>query len=426
MLPMDKTSNSSSAKLNCSPLALRSESQAADTLPRDSVLDSLSKLPEAGHDRRTFLKLASLPCLAACAGSCAAGWPTLALASAASSSSEDSRFIVEAQFYEKLPFKKTRCKLCPRECVIDDRERGYCGVRENRGGTYYSLVHSRVCAAHIDPIEKKPLFHFCPGTLAFSVATAGCNVNCKFCQNWDISQSRPEQVRSNYLPPKDLASLAQQNHCPAIAYTYSEPVVFYEFMRDAADAAHASGIKSVVISGGFIQQDPLKKLCPSVDAIKVDLKAFSEKYYKEVVNGELKPVLDAIVTMRKLGTWTELVYLVVPTLNDSDAEFRALAHWVKSSLGPDVPLHFSRFYPQYLLKNLRPRHWKRSSTKAIADAEGLHYVYLGNVPGHPAESTYCPKCGRIVIKREGLTMQEIHLRKGKCEFCQQPIAGIWQ
>ena len=194
-------------------------------------------------------------------------------------------------------------------------------------------MHSRVCAAHIDPIEKKPLFHFFPGTLAFSVATAGCNVNCKFCQNWDISQSRPEQVRNTYLPPKELASLAQQNRCPAIAYTYSEPVVFYEYMRDAADAGHALGIKSVVVSGGYIQQDPLKKLCPGVDAIKVDLKAFSEKYYKEVVNGELKPVLEAIVTMRKLGMWTELVYLVVPTLNDSDAEFRALAQWVKVESG---------------------------------------------------------------------------------------------
>jgi len=201
------------------------ERDASDSLPRDSVLPVLNNLVASEHDRRTFLKLATVPCVAACVSSCMAGWPSLALG-AGSPPDEDARFIVEAQFYEKLPFKKTRCKLCPRECVIDDRERGYCGVRENRGGSYYTLVHSRVCAAHIDPIEKKPLFHFSPGSLAFSVATAGCNVNCKFCQNWDISQSRPEQVRNTYLPPKDLASLAQQNHCPAIAYTYSEPVVF--------------------------------------------------------------------------------------------------------------------------------------------------------------------------------------------------------
>ena len=401
---------------------VRSARSAADALPCGSVLASSNSPGRTEHDRRAFLKLASLPCVAACLG----GWRTAALG-AGPSPTEDSRFVVEAQFYEKLSYKKTKCKLCPRECVIDDRERSYCGVRENRGGTYYTLVHSRVAAAHIDPIEKKPLFHFCPGTLAFSVATAGCNVNCKFCQNWDISQSRPEQVRDTYLPPKELASLAQQNRCPAIAYTYSEPVVFYEYVRDAADAGHALGIKSVVVSGGYIQQDPLRKLCQDVDAIKVDLKAFSERYYKEVVNGELKPVLDALVTMRKLGMWCEIVYLVVPTLNDSDAEVRGMAQWVKSNLGADVPLHFSRFYPQYLLKNLPPTPLETlERAKAIADSEGLRYVYLGNIPGHPAENTYCPKCRRIVVERTGFTVKQMHLRKGKCQYCQQPIAGVWQ
>ena len=247
------------------------------------------------------------------------------------------------------------------------------------------------------------------------------------CQNWDISQSRPEQVRSTYLPPKDLTSLAQQYRCPSIAYTYSEPIVFYEYMRDAADAGHALGIKSVVVTGGFIQQDPLKKLCQGVDAIKVDLKAFSEKYYKEVVNGELKPVLEVLITMRKLGMWSEIVYLVVPTLNDSDAEFRGLAQWIRSNLGLDVPVHFSRFHPEYLLKNLPPTPLETlERAKAIADAEGLHYVYLGNIPGHPAESTYCPKCRRMVIGRIGFTVTEMHLRKGKCEYCQQAIPGVWQ
>ena len=400
----------------------------ADALPHDSVLSRLTRLTATEHDRRTFLKLASVPCVSVCLAPCVGSWPCFAT-EADPAPADDSQFTVEAQFYEKLPYKKIRCKLCPRECVIDDRERGYCGVRENHGGSYYTLVHSRACAAHIDPIEKKPFFHFCPGSLAFSVATAGCNVNCKFCQNWDISQARPEQVRSTYLPPKELAKLAQQYRCPAIAYTYSEPVIFYEYMRDAAAAGHDLGIKSAVVTGGFIQQEPLKKLCQGqgVDAIKVDLKSFSEKYYKEVVNGELKPVLDALVTMRKLGMWSEIVYLVVPTLNDSDAEFRALAQWVKSNLGVDVPLHFSRFYPQYLLKNLPPTPLETlERAKAIADAEGLHYVYLGNIPGHPAESTYCPKCRRMVIGRIGFTVKEMHLRKGKCEYCQQAIAGVWQ
>jgi len=348
------------------------------------------------------------------------------LALAARAAEADAQFTVEARFYDKLPYKKIKCKLCPRECVIDDRERGYCGVRENRGGTYYSLVYARVCAAHVDPIEKKPLFHFLPGSMAFSVATAGCNVNCKMCQNWDISQSRPEQLNSTYLPPKRLAGLARQYQCPSIAYTYSEPVVFCEYVLDSAEAGRDAGVKSVVVSGGYIQEEPLKQMCRRVDAIKIDLKGFTEKYYGQVVHGELKPVLNALVSIRKQGVWNEVVYLVIPTLNDSDAEFRGLAGWVKAELGPDVPLHFSRFHPDYLLKNLPPTPVATlERAKAICDAEGLHYVYIGNVPGHPAESTWCPKCRRAVVERAGFTVRAMHLDKGKCRFCHQTIPGIW-
>jgi len=262
--------------------------------------------------------------------------------------------------------------------------------------------------------------------MAFSVATAGCNVNCKMCQNWEISQVRPEQVRSTYVPPEKLTGFAQQNSCPVIAYTYSEPVVFLEYVLDCAQAARAAGVRSVVVSGGYIQADPLKKLAAQVDAIKIDLKAYSDKFYKEVVNGELKPVLEALVTLRKTGVWNEIVYLVVPTLNDSDSEFQGLARWVKSELGPDVPLHFSQFHPEYLLKNLPPTPVETlERAKAIADAEGLHYVYIGNVPGHPAESTYCPHCRKKVVDRTGYTIAGIHLHHGKCQFCQTPIPGVW-
>jgi len=359
-------------------------------------------------DRRAFLQGLALPCLAA------------------RGAGSDARYTVEARYYEKLPYKKIKCKLCPRECVIDDRERGYCGVRENRGGTYFSLVHSRVCAAHVDPIEKKPLFHFLPGSRAFSIATAGCNVNCKMCQNWDISQFRPEQVAGNFLPPKDVAGIARQYQCPSIAYTYSEPVVFCEFVLDCAEAGRAAGVKSVVISGGYIQEDPLKELCRRVDAVKIDLKAYSEKFYREVVNGELKPVLKALATIRRQGTWSEIVYLVVPTLNDSDEEFRGLARWVKTELGVDIPVHFSRFHPEYLLKNLPPTPLATlERAKAICDAEGLHYVYIGNVPGHPAESTVCPKCRRVVVERAGFSVRAMHLDSGKCRFCHQPVPGVW-
>ncbi len=376
-------------------------------------------------DRRMFLKCALAS--GAALGIGGAARPAAAKPSGAASGTEDdSRFVVEAKFYQKLPNRKIKCKLCPRECAVGDKERGYCGVRENRGGTYYTLVHSRVCAAHIDPIEKKPLFHYLPGTTAFSIATAGCNVNCKFCQNWDISQSRPEEVPSQYAPPQRVAELARQYDCPTIAYTYSEPVIFAEYIMDAADAGHAAGVRSIVVSNGYMQEDALKEAYGKMDAVKIDLKSFSESYYNKVVTGQLKPVLDSLVTLRKLGKWTEIVYLVLPTLNDSDQEFRGLTQWIKANLGPDVPLHFTQYHPEYLLKNLPitpvPT---QERAKAIADAEGLHYVYIGNVPGHPAQNTYCPKCRKMLVERVGFTASEILIRKNSCPFCQQPIAGIW-
>ena len=343
------------------------------------------------------------------------------------SNQDDKYFTAEARFYEKLANKKIKCKLCPRQCTVGDKERGYCGVRENRGGVYYTLVHSRVCAAHVDPIEKKPLFHYLPGSLAFSIATAGCNVNCKFCQNWNISQSRPEQVPADYLPPDRVAQLAAQNRCPTIAYTYSEPVVSSEFLMDAADAGHKAGIRSVVVSNGYIQEEALRAAYGRMDAVKIDLKSFSGSYYQKVVKGELKPVLDSLVTLREMGKWTEIVYLVVPTLNDSDAEFHGLANWVKTNLGPEVPLHFTQFHPDYLLKNLPITPiGTLERAKAIADAEGLHYVYIGNVPGHPAENTYCPQCRKMLVKRAGFEIQQLLIRKGACSFCKHPIPGIWQ
>ena len=376
-------------------------------------------------DRRSFLKcaLASGTALSICD----LAHPLIAVPTASAlPKQDDSRFRVEARFYHKLQNRKIKCKLCPRECTVGDKERGYCGVRENHGGTYYTLVHSRVCAAHIDPIEKKPLFHYLPGTLAFSLATAGCNVNCKFCQNWDISQVRPEQAPADYAPPKLVTELARQHGCPTIAYTYSEPVVFSEFLMDTADAGHEAGIRSVVVSNGYMQEDALKAAYGKMDAVKIDLKAFSESYYKDVVVGELKPVLDALLTLRRMGKWTEIVYLVVPTLNDSDSEFRDLARWIKRNLGTDVPVHFTQFHPEYLLKNLPITPVPTlERAKAIADAEGLHYVYLGNVPGHPAENTYCPKCHGMLVERLGLTAKQMLIRKGSCPFCGQQIPGVW-
>ncbi|OGL45438.1 MAG: AmmeMemoRadiSam system radical SAM enzyme, partial [Candidatus Schekmanbacteria bacterium RBG_13_48_7] len=221
-----------------------------------------------------------------------------------------------ALYYKKLDHKKIQCELCPKKCEVADLERGYCGVRENQQGSYYTLVHSRPCAMHIDPIEKKPFFHFLPGTTALSLATAGCNMNCKFCQNWDISQVRPEQVKSFYSPPEKLVEAAKENGCKSISYTYSEPVIFYEYMLDTAKLTKNTKIKSTVVSNGYINEEPLKELCRYIDAMKVDLKAFNDTFYKDICSGTLKPVLESLKILVQQKVWTEIVYLVIPKLND--------------------------------------------------------------------------------------------------------------
>ena len=397
-----------------------------DALPAQLAFPRASPLLSELPDRRLFLKTLAFPCAAACVMALARDSIAIPVRAWAAAEEDDSRFRVEARFYEKLPGKMVRCKLCPRECVVEDRNRGYCRVRENRSGTYYTLVHSRVVAAHIDPIEKKPFFHFLPGKMAFSVATAGCNVNCKFCQNWEISQAKPEDLPAQYLPPKDLATLARDNQCAAVAFTYSEPTISNEYVTDAAESARDSGLKSIVVSNGFIQQAPLKRTCQRVDAIKIDLKAYSQDYYRDVVRGQLQPILESLITIRKQGKWLEIVYLTVPTLNDRDAEIRDMSRWIKTELGPDVPIHFTRFMPLYLLKNLPPTPVATlERLKAVADGEGLQYVYIGNVPGHPAENTYCPKCHSLVIERAGFTIKQMNLHKGKCQKCQHPIPGVW-
>jgi pyruvate formate lyase activating enzyme len=333
---------------------------------------------------------------------------------------------VEARYYKKSEGGGVECTLCPRHCIVTDLERGYCGVRENRGDVYHTLVYGLPCALNIDPIEKKPLFHFYPGTTALSLATAGCNVNCKCCQNWEISQSRPEQTDNLDLPPKALVDICTHRNVPTIAYTYSEPVIFYEYMYDTAELGHKKDVKSVMITGGYIEQEPLADLMLQLDAIKVDLKAIREDYYKNFVGGELKPILDRLVQIKKAGMWLEIVYLVIPTLNDTEAEFKELAQWIKTNLGTDTPVHFSRFHPQYLLKNLPATPKKTLETAhAISLAEGLEYVYLGNVAGHPAESTYCPACGQVLIERRGYRIYQNNLKGNRCSKCGREIPGVF-
>jgi pyruvate formate lyase activating enzyme len=295
------------------------------------------------------------------------------------------------------------------------------------GGTYYTLVHSQPCSLHNDPIEKKPLFHYLPGTNALSLAAAGCNFECRFCQNWRIAQYRPEQVDSYFLPPEKVVELAKDRGSPTVAYTYSEPVVFYGYMYDIAKLARKEGVGGAMISNGFINEEPLKDLCQHLTAVKVDLKAFTEDFYKDYCSGELKPVLDTLVTLKKIGIWHEIVVLLIPTLNDGEKEIKAMSKWIMDNLGPDVPIHFTRFHPTYKIKNLPPTP-KQSLERArnAAMEAGLHYVYIGNLWGHDGENTYCPGCKRIVIRRVGFNVLENKLKDGRCPQCGMRIPGVWK
>lgn len=377
--------------------------------------------------RREFVKAGITAAGALCLGCPDALAASESAAGAVITGQRDGEFpLYEAMFYKKLEDARVECELCPRECRIADLERGYCGVRENRGGTYYTLVHSRACALHVDPIEKKPFFHYLPGTPAVSIATAGCNVECKFCQNWQISQFRPEQVDSIKLTPSDVIKHAKKSHSPTIAYTYTEPVVFYEFMYDTARAAKQEGVASVVVSNGYIKEEPLVELCKHLGAVKIDLKAFTEEFYKDTCSGSLKPVLETLITLKKLGMWFEIVVLIVPTLNDSEKELKEMCAWVYKELGPDVPIHFSRFHPTYKIKNLPPTPVRTlEMARATAQEAGLNFAYIGNVPGHEGEHTYCPDCKEIVIGRVGYTIVRNAVRDGRCHNCEHPIAGVW-
>ncbi len=334
----------------------------------------------------------------------------------------------EAMFYENIGGDTVRCTLCPTQCVVRDGGRGLCGVRENRGGTYYTLVYGTAAALNIDPIEKKPLFHYLPGTRAFSLGTAGCNLHCKNCQNWEISQVRPEQVdRPIPLSPQTIIAKAREYGTASIAYTYNEPVIFYEYMRDTAQLARSNGLRSVMISNGYINRQPMLELAPHLDAVKVDLKGFTDSFYRDYCGGTIEPVKQTIKRIHALGKWLEIVYLVIPTLNDSMATIRQMSDWLKAAAGADVPLHFTRFMPCYQLKKLPPTPVSTlEACREVAMDRGLNYVYVGNVPGHEGENTYCAHCGKVVIRRHGYEILERNVTSGgACKFCGKQIPGVW-
>ena len=331
----------------------------------------------------------------------------------------------EASYYEKLGEKKIACRLCPHGCQVADLERGSCGVRENRGGVYYTLVYGQPCAVHVDPIEKKPLFHYFPGSQAYSLATAGCNFSCRFCQNWDISQRRPEQVQHITLMPEEVVRQARLQRCRLIAHTYSEPVVFFEYMRDCAALGREKGIPNVMISNGFIEKKPLQELCRHLGAVKVDLKAFTEGFYQEQCGGRLKPVLDALLALRAEKTWLEIVVLIIPGLNDSSGEIGRMCRWLAREMGPDVPLHFSRFMPTYMLKNVPPTPPATlHQARRIAMDAGIRFCYIGNLLSD-AENTYCPACGKRLLRRLMFSVENEGLTGNRCRFCQAVIPGVF-
>jgi pyruvate formate lyase activating enzyme len=319
-----------------------------------------------------------------------------------------------------------KCLLCAQGCIIKENERGKCRARINLNGNLKSLVYGRPIAIHVDPIEKKPFYHFLPGRQAYSIATSGCPLSCQFCQNWELSQSKPEDVQVEYMPPEKIAASAQSQKIPVIAFTYNEPTVFTEYLTDIARAAKKKNIRSVIISCGFMNEEPLKEMCDVLDAIKIDLKGFSEDFYHKVCSAELKPVLRSIKQVAKSKRHLEIVNLVVPTLNDSDKMLNELADWVISEVGPDVPIHYTRFHPDYKMLNLPPTPISTlERARDIAMSKGIHYTFVGNVPGHEGNHTYCPKCKKIIVKRSGMFTSEIHLKNGKCEYCGYAIAGVW-
>jgi len=332
----------------------------------------------------------------------------------------------EALFYKKLENKAVQCQLCPRKCMIPNGRRGFCQVRENRDGILYTLVYAKPVAVHVDPIEKKPLFHFLPGTSAFSIATAGCNLRCKFCQNWEISQKRPEEVKYVYLEPEDLIKQVLESGSPTIAYTYSEPTIFYEYMLETAKLARERGIKNIMHSCGYINEQPLRQLAKYLDAANIDLKAFTDDYYTKMSEATLEPVLKSLKILKEEGVHLEITNLILSGYNDDKDSLVKMCLWIKENLGSDIPLHFSRAFPMYKLLSINPTPVETlEKARQIALDCGLKYIYIGNVAGNPAENSYCPRCERIVIKRAGYIILENNLKDGKCKFCGEKIAGIW-
>jgi len=354
----------------------------------------------------------------------------------------------EAAHYRKLG-RNVQCNVCPNTCILAPEDRGRCRNKVNKDGTLYTLCYGNPCSVHVDPIEKKPLFHFLPGTGVLSIATSGCGFRCLNCQNWEISQRKPEETKDPTgapvkldpavpllsradmarlsMFPEDAVNVAEHFKCPSIAYTYSEPTAYYEYMIDTARLAHRRGIRNVWVTCGYITTEALLDLCPHLDAANVDLKSFSDDIYAKLNSGRLQPILDTLKTLKEQGVWFEVTNLVVPTYTDKPDMIRRMCDWLVENIGPDHPLHFSRFHPAHKLTHLPPTPVNvLTDARTIAREAGLHHVYIGNVRGiADAETTFCPHCGKAVIERDIYLVRNVHLDGPRCRFCGTPIAGVW-
>ncbi|MFC1983338.1 AmmeMemoRadiSam system radical SAM enzyme [Chloroflexota bacterium] len=334
--------------------------------------------------------------------------------------------IMRSPWFSKLDNAVVRCELCPKRCELAEGERAICRVRINQDGVGYTLVYGNPALVQEDAVERKPFFHVMPGSRSLSLATVGCNLECKFCEAWDMTQVSPEEVHAYDMSPETVVAHARAAKVRSISYAFGEPVVFYEYMAAVATLAKEAGLLNLMHTAGYIQQEPLKELSGKLDAANIDLKSFDPTFYREVVGGELEPILGTLKLLRDVGVHIEITNIVIPTLNDDMEKIGEMCKWIVSELGTNVPIHFARFYPLYKLSNL-PQTPVSTLDKARDTAldVGLKFVYVARVSGHKGENTFCPACGEAVIKRVGFVINEMHLENGKCKHCGADIPGRW-
>lgn len=342
------------------------------------------------------------------------------------SSINSEKCIRLALYQESFPDNIVKCHLCPHECKLHDGQNGICHARINRQGTLYTIAYGNPCSLVIDPIEKKPLFHFYPGSKIFSLAVAGCNFRCLNCQNFEISQNFPDAMQQYVLMPDEIVKQALRNHVSSIAFTYTEPTIFYEYMYDIAKLAHQKGIKTVMISNGYINRQPLLDLCPFLDAANIDLKCFDEMAHLKLTGGHLQPVLNTLKTLQEQGVWLEITNLLIPDISDKPEIIQGMCEWLVNNGFSGTPLHFSRFFPMYKLAQSRPTpEYSLLLARDVAEAAGMKFVYIGNIPGLNGENTFCPHCKHLLVERLGYAVKQNAIQNGSCKYCGKSVPGVW-